>query len=214
MHCGASERHRRASPQSQPAEPARRTPYRDDSRPPLLAHGTLDALSVCYAMARCRIGSRMLLCPSRFFVTSHRAERLFYRRITPVHWTEPKLLIADDDRDFRESLAEVFQRRGYNTKLASDGEEAVQIVQASRELHLVILDVHMPRLTGLEALEMIRQSVVGSLPCILMSAKLDDTIVQQAQQLQIASLLSKPFKLREVTSTVERILQSAYGWKL
>ena len=130
-----------------------------------------------------------------------------------MQWTEPKLLIADDDRDFRESLAEVFQRRGYRTELASNGEEAVHIVQSSQELHLVMLDFHMPRLTGLEALEMIRQSVVRSLPCILMSAKLDDSIVRQAQALQIASLLSKPFKLRDVTDTVEAILHSAYGWR-
>ncbi len=131
-----------------------------------------------------------------------------------MQWTEPKLLIADDDRDFRESLAEVFERRGYSTRLASDGAEAVEIVQTSHELHLVLLDVHMPRLTGLQALELIRQSVVTSLPCILMSAKLDDSIVQQAHKLQIASVLSKPFKLRDVTTAVENILRASYGWKL
>ena len=125
--------------------------------------------------------------------------------------TEPKLLIADDDRDFRESLGEVFERRGYSTRLAADGREAVEIVQKSRELHLVILDVHMPRLTGLQALEEIRQMFEKALPCILMSAQLDEEIVRQAQQLETTSVLSKPFTLRVVTETVEEILRTNYG---
>jgi len=134
--------------------------------------------------------------------------------VTAVQWTEPKLLIADDDRDFRESLAELFQRRGYSTRLAADGCEAVEIVQRSSELHLVILDVHMPRLTGLEALEQIRLVIESQLPCILMSAQLDEAIVRRAEALATTSLLAKPFSLRDVTATVEEILRKSYGWNL
>lgn len=129
-----------------------------------------------------------------------------------VQCTEPKLLIADDDRDFRESLSEVFVRRGFATQLAADGCEAVEIVQSNCELHLVLLDVHMPRLSGLEALEKIRQLPEHRLPCILMSAQLDDQIVQQAEVLETASVLSKPFTLRDITGTVEQILHASYGW--
>lgn len=129
-----------------------------------------------------------------------------------MQWTEPRLLIADDDRDFRESLSEVFTRRGFCTHLAADGREAVEIVQASAELHLVLLDVHMPHLSGLQALHQIRQLVQDTLPCILMSAQLDDQIVRQAEQLETASVLSKPFTLRDVTGTVEEILRQSYGW--
>ena len=136
------------------------------------------------------------------------------RDLTLMQWTEPHLLIADDDRDFRESLGEVFARRGYATQLAADGCEAVEIVQSEDQLHLVVLDVHMPRLSGLEALSQIRAVAQPSLPCILMSAQLDDQIVNQAQQLDISSVLSKPFTLRDITSTVERILNQSYGWQL
>lgn len=135
-----------------------------------------------------------------------------------MQWTEPNILpnilIADDDRDFRESLAEVFARRGYCTRLAADGREAVDIVQNHAGLHLVILDVHMPRLSGLEALTQIRQVVAVTLPCILMSAQLDEAIVRQAEELNTASVLSKPFTLRDVTGTVELLLAKFYGWKL
>ena len=131
-----------------------------------------------------------------------------------MQWTEPKLLIADDDRDFRESLGEVFARRGYATRFAADGCEAVEIVQSSGELHLMLMDFNMPRLTGLEALQEIRKSSKCDLPCVLMSAQLDDSIVRQAQQLNISGVLSKPFKLRDVTAIVEDILRTCYGWSI
>ncbi len=127
---------------------------------------------------------------------------------------EPKLLIADDDRDFRESLAEVFLRRGYETRLAADGQEALEIVSQSNEIHLVILDIHMPRLSGLEALQQIRWNRSSSLPCILMSAKLDEKIVLEAEPLKPAGLLSKPFTLRTLTNTVETVLRANYGWQV
>lgn len=125
---------------------------------------------------------------------------------------EPKLLIADDDRDFRESIGEVFCRRGYDTRLAADGQEALDIVRNSAGLHLVIFDIHMPRMSGLQALQQIRWDRSSSLPCILMSAQLDDHIIRAAEPLQPAGLLSKPFTLRTLTSTVESILKANYGF--
>jgi DNA-binding response OmpR family regulator len=127
---------------------------------------------------------------------------------------EPKLLIADDDRDFRESLSEVFRRRGFTTCLAADGQEALEIVNCSSELHLVILDIHMPRLSGLEALQQLRWSRSALLPCILMSAELDESIVREAAPLKPAGMLSKPFTLRTLTTTVETVLRNCYGWKI
>jgi CheY-like chemotaxis protein len=131
-----------------------------------------------------------------------------------VKFHEPKLLIADDDRDFRESLSEVFCRRGYTTCLAADGQEALEIVDCSMELHLVILDIHMPRLGGLQALQKLRWSRSAALPCILMSAELDESIVREAQKLKPAGLLSKPFTLRTLTTTVETVLRNSYGWEI
>ncbi len=128
--------------------------------------------------------------------------------------TTPQLLIADDDRDFRESLSEVFQRRGFCIHLASDGCEALEIVRNRRELHLILLDVHMPRLSGLEAFEQIRTVAERTLPCIIMTAKLDESIQRKARELEINRLLSKPFTLRDITGTVESIMAQSYGWVL
>ncbi|HEX4148772.1 MAG TPA: response regulator, partial [Pirellulales bacterium] len=56
------------------------------------------------------------------------------------------ILITDDDPSFRETLRSVFEPRGFRTLLAGDGEEALRIVERD-EIHLVLLDMHMPRLT-------------------------------------------------------------------
>ncbi len=84
---------------------------------------------------------------------------------------EPQILIADDDADLRSALAEALERRGYHTTLVGDGQEALEVIQSRITLHLAILDVHMPRLSGLETLEQIRRMNVPKLPCILMTLK-------------------------------------------
>ena len=82
--------------------------------------------------------------------------------------SSPSILITDDDLDFRETLRIVFEPRGFRTLLASNGEEALAIVQ-SQPVHLLLLDMHMPKLTGLETIRRVKQFQLR-LPCILISA--------------------------------------------
>lgn len=122
-------------------------------------------------------------------------------------YRSPSLLITDDDRDFRETLREVLRRRGYRTLLAADGQEALHIVQTD-EVHLVLIDHHMPRLTGTEAIARIKQ-FRSRLPCILISSQLDDELRRQSQAFQV---LSKPVSLAQVTQTVADALKLTYDW--
>jgi CheY-like chemotaxis protein len=117
-------------------------------------------------------------------------------------------LITDDDRDFRETLQSVFAPRGFDTFLAGDGEEALDIVH-NHNIHLVLMDLHMPKLTGLETIcriKLIRQE----LPCILISGELDDAIREQATQ--AFEVLSKPVSFHEITTTVVSALRMTYEW--
>jgi len=91
----------------------------------------------------------------------------------------PSLLITDDDPGFRETLRVVFEPKGLRIYLAGDGEEALEIVHRE-QVHVVLLDMHMPKLTGLETLRQLKQ-FRALLPCILLSAQLDDSIVEQAR---------------------------------
>lgn len=123
----------------------------------------------------------------------------------------PSILITDDDLQFRETLRSVFEPRGFRTLLAGDGEEALKIVSRSEDLHLILLDMHMPKLTGLETLKRIKQ-VRSVVPCILLSAALDDDLVRQARIAQAFSVLSKPVSRSLITDTVHEALRRTYGW--
>lgn len=122
----------------------------------------------------------------------------------------PSLLITDDDRDLRETLGEVFRPRGFHTLLASDGAEAVEIVE-NQSVHLVLFDLHMPRLSGLEAIRLIKQTD-ESLPCILMSAALDETVKEEAEQAHVFSVHAKPVNFAELTKVVSEAMWQTYRW--
>ncbi|HEY1065459.1 MAG TPA: response regulator [Pirellulales bacterium] len=119
------------------------------------------------------------------------------------------ILISDDDLAFRETLAEMFAPRGFRTILAGDGEQALDIVR-SEEVHLVLTDLHMPRLDGLD---FIREATTirRPLPCILMSAGFDRSLMEQARQTAF-SILPKPVRVRDVRGSVELALRTFYDW--
>lgn len=122
----------------------------------------------------------------------------------------PSLLITDDDDSFRETLRAVFDEAGYRTLVAGDGQDALTIVQ-SEPVHLVLLDMHMPRLTGLDTLRALRQSQL-SIPCILMSAAADDEVFRQAEQLPPVSVIKKPIPRRLLMDMVHSTLEKIYHW--
>jgi CheY-like chemotaxis protein len=120
------------------------------------------------------------------------------------------ILIADDDRGTRETLSDLLQERGFDTVQAADGGEAVEIVQVNL-VHLVLFDMHMPRLTGLEALNILRQTLQRVLPAVLMSADVTTELMRQAFQAQVYSVIPKPVNKNIVLHTLARALEKVYG---
>ncbi len=124
----------------------------------------------------------------------------------------PSILITDDDFGFRETLRGVFEPQGFATLVAGDGEEALHIVERQR-VDLLLLDMHMPKLTGLETIRRVKQ-LHAQLPCILLSADLDETIRQQARLARAFSVLSKPVSTRNITLIVRTALRRTYNWPM
>jgi CheY-like chemotaxis protein len=119
------------------------------------------------------------------------------------------ILITDDDRDCREALRDVFEPEGFHTLLACSGEEAVDIVR-DEPVHLALLDMHMPRMTGLETLELVRQ-VNALLPCILITADASAELMRRAFSAHAYSVIPKPVSKNVVLYTVVRTLSRVYG---
>lgn len=128
-------------------------------------------------------------------------------RHLPTHGgPRPRVLVADDDADAREALAEVLQPE-CEVLTARDGEEAVQI---ARDEHpdLVLMDLFMPRLDGLQALERMRgDPATAEVPVIFVSARGEASVKARALDLGAVDYLQKPFSDRELRARVERTLR-------
>lgn len=122
----------------------------------------------------------------------------------------PNLLITDDDQALRQSLGEAMQRRGFHVILAADGQEALELLRGT-VVHLALVDVHMPRISGLQLIEQLRHSDLR-MPCILMSAALDESIRHEAELMRVFRVIGKPFRLAEIARTVQQGLAEHYGW--
>ena len=119
------------------------------------------------------------------------------------------ILITDDDPGCRAALRDVLEPAGYRTLQAQSGEEAVDIV---RELpvHALLLDMNMPRLSGLETVELVHQ-MNAQLPCILVTADADPGLMRRAFQAHVYSVIPKPVSKNVVLYTVVRALVRVYG---
>ena len=105
-----------------------------------------------------------------------------------------KLLIADDEPDIVDTLARCFASRGYEIMRASSGEEAVR--QAGRAPDLILLDVNMPDLDGLEVCRRIRQHV--ACPIIFLTARVEESDKLRGFAAGGDDYVVKPFSLDEL----------------
>ena len=122
-----------------------------------------------------------------------------------------RVLITDDDRACREALADIVAGEGYATVLADCGEQAIDIVR-QQQIHLALFDMHMPRLTGLETLQQVRQ-INALLPAILVTADADPKLMRLASQMQVYSVIPKPVSKHVVLYTVVRAINSV-RWEI
>lgn len=118
------------------------------------------------------------------------------------------ILITDDDRGCRETLRDIVEADGYRALLAESGEEALEIIRDA-SVHLALLDMNMPRLTGLETIQLLRQ-IDTLLPCVLVTADATETLIRQALRAHAYSVIPKPVSRHVVLYTVVRALR-VYG---
>lgn len=124
-----------------------------------------------YVFAAIALGATLLISGAGLLIyrRSCRAHEEHAKRRTTA--MPDKLLIADDEPDIVDTLARCFASRGYEILRASSGEEAVR--QAGRAPDLILLDVNMPDLDGLEVCRRIRQHV--ACPIIFLTARVEES---------------------------------------
>ncbi|MBK8139043.1 MAG: response regulator [Chloroflexi bacterium] len=118
-----------------------------------------------------------------------------------------KILIAEDERDIRELVVFTLELLGGHTVLqAADGEEALALAQ-SEHPDLILLDMRMPRLGGLETCRRLKALPdVRDIPVVILSARGLDDEVQAGLDAGASAYLVKPFDTDQLVSDVEQLM--------
>lgn len=117
------------------------------------------------------------------------------------------ILVVDDELEIRNLLEIYLLNEGYSVIKASDGEEALKILNES-EIDLIVLDVMMPKMDGIETCKKIRESM--NIPILMLSAKSEDMDKIQGIMTGADDYITKPFNPLELTVRVKALLRRAY----
>ena len=121
----------------------------------------------------------------------------------------PLVLIADDDEDILTLVALRFRRSGLEVILARDGEEALELIR-TRAPDAAVLDIAMPKLTGLEVVRQIRESeATKTLPIVLLTALAGEKDVDLGLDAGADEYITKPFSPQDLYTCVQSVLSTA-----
>lgn len=115
-----------------------------------------------------------------------------------------KILVCDDDHEIVEAIDIYLQQEGYEVLKAYDGQEALEILKQN-DVHLLIMDVMMPRLDGIRATLKIREE--SSIPIIILSAKTEDSDKILGLNIGADDYVAKPFNPLELVARVKSQLR-------
>ena len=116
------------------------------------------------------------------------------------------ILVADDEPHIGRIIKMKLEQGPFRVSLAYDGQEALDLVNNGEQLDLVLLDLMMPKLSGLDVLRRIReQEKFDSLPCIILTAGGDAKHERDALELGATQFLTKPFSPKKLYALVARL---------
>jgi two-component system, NtrC family, nitrogen regulation response regulator GlnG len=115
------------------------------------------------------------------------------------------LLVVDDDETVRASLQDALTKEGVRVSTASSARQALEHIAAD-PVDLVLTDVRMPGIDGLELLRLLRAGVAGA-DVVVMTAYDDDAVALTAAREGARAYLPKPLELSELRSLVDRLLR-------
>ena len=121
------------------------------------------------------------------------------------------ILICDDDREIVEAIEIYLKSEGYDTFKAYDGQEALKILE-DEEIHLIIMDVMMPRMNGIQVLERLRAEGVKT-PIMMLTAKGQKNDRITGFNAGADDYLPKPFDPDELLSRVRAILRRSEAYQ-
>lgn len=119
--------------------------------------------------------------------------------------TTIKILVVDDESRMRKLVRDFLVKKGYDVLEAADGEEALDLFYADKDISLIILDVMMPKMDGFEVCREIRER--SKVPIIMLTAKSAESDELNGFELGVDEYVSKPFSPKILVARVEAVLR-------
>ena len=118
-----------------------------------------------------------------------------------------RILIADDEPDIRTLLVAILKSENYDVITASDGAEALMAIKTSHP-DVVILDIMMPKLDGMQVLQKVREDAeISSIPVIMLTAKVSDKDILSGYKYGANYYIPKPFEISDILEGVRMVLK-------
>jgi two-component system chemotaxis response regulator CheY len=119
------------------------------------------------------------------------------------------ILVVDDSGSLRQQVAMVLRRAGFALMEAADGIEGLAMIDSNRNIDMVICDINMPNMNGLQMVEKVKsQPQNKSLPILMLTTEGQPSLVRRAKEAGAVGWIVKPFDSNQLVLTVERLTQT------
>jgi DNA-binding response OmpR family regulator len=116
------------------------------------------------------------------------------------------VLVADDEAHIGRIIKIKMEQGPFRVSLAFDGQEAVEILEQDDPVDVVVLDLMMPRLSGLDVLERIRSTdKLSDIPCIILTAAGQEEYEREAKKSGATAFLTKPFSPKKLYALIAKL---------
>jgi len=124
--------------------------------------------------------------------------------------TAPRILLVDDEQEFRFGAGVVLRRAGYRVEEAADGKEALRKILSARDagypFHLVVTDIRMPVMSGIDLIDALRERGVDAALCAITCFG-DQALVSELAGKGCPEYLEKPFESKALLRTINYLLR-------
>ena len=118
-----------------------------------------------------------------------------------------KVLVVDDSPTIRQQIGRALTEAGFEVIEATDGVDGIDKIAADKGIGIVILDINMPRMNGLEMLEKVKQHAdSGHLPVIMLTSEGQKSMIERAKRAGAKGWIVKPFKSELLVGAVRKLI--------
>lgn len=120
--------------------------------------------------------------------------------------SEKKVLVVEDSRSFRQQTTIAIESRGYEVIGAADGKEGLEMLALHPDVEVIITDINMPEMNGLDMVRAIKNQGKYRGPIMMLTTEGDLSVIEKGRALGVSCWLVKPFEPAVLLSAIDKLL--------